>query len=408
MTVLVAQLGARRYYAVPRALHRRGLLERLVTDLCAETPLLRVLQASIPGPARTRKLASLFARRAEGLPNARIATLPAFALSPWQARRGGEALTDHWARRNCDFCREVVRRGFRGAQAVYAFNGAALEIFEAAKKRGLATVLDQTAAPWRWNSAMLREEVRRWPGWEDQPGELDASGLLSEREEREWDLADRVVCGSAFAAAALAEHGGPRDHLAVVPYAGDAAASGDGMARPARSGPLRVLFVGTLQLRKGVQYLHAAGQLLKGENIQIRLVGPSLLSAQAMKDIACHTEIVGAVARAEVDRHFAWADVLVLPTLSEGAANVCAEAIARGVPVITTANAGSAVEHGRNGLIVPVRDAVSLATAIARLAQDTTMRESLAQNCLRSRGGASFEVYAEALARVVTAPRRVG
>src|SRR5262245_42200438 len=142
MTVLVAQIGARRHYAVPRALYKRGLLDRLVTDLCAEQPLVRLLAASVPASARPHKLASLLARRVECGPASHIVSLPAFALAPWQARRKGEALTDHWARRNGAFCREVVRRGFLGADTVYAFNGAALEIFAAARAGGIATVLD--------------------------------------------------------------------------------------------------------------------------------------------------------------------------------------------------------------------------------------------------------------------------
>ena len=169
---------------------------------------------------------------------------------------------------------------------------------------------------------------------------------------------------------------------------------------------MRVLFVGTLQLRKGVQYLHAAARLLRGEGIEFRLVGPSLLSDHAATILSRDAEIVGAVTRAEVEGHYAWADVLVLPTLSEGSANVCAEAAARGIPVITTANAGSAVEHGRTGLIVPTRDGEALARALARLAQDAAMREHLAANCLRARRGLGLERYADELEKLVAPLRR--
>src|SRR5690606_26098982 len=157
-------------------------------------------------------------------------------------------------RRNAKFCRHVVRHGFGLADTVYAFNGAALEIFEAAKRKGLRTVLDQTAAPWRWNSRLLREERERWPGWEDRPAEIDESGRLSDREEAEWARADLIVCGSDFALAAVAAQGGPAQRCAVVAYPEIAAR--ESVVRKARAGgqsdELRILFAGTLQLRKGV------------------------------------------------------------------------------------------------------------------------------------------------------------
>jgi glycosyltransferase involved in cell wall biosynthesis len=398
MSVLVAQLGARRHYAVPRALNRRGLLERLVTDLAAEHVIWRWIKAAIPRAQRPLALEAILGRRVEDIPVSRITNLPLYALSPARQRRKGEAQTDYWARRNSAFCRAVTRRGFGAARAVYAFNGAALEIFEAAKARGLTTLLDQTAAPWRWNRRMLLEEALRWPGWEDEPGEIDVSGRLCEREEREWQLADRIICGSQFAADALLQSGGPCGRSLVVPYSGHAAPPLAAAAGKRRGdGGLRVLFVGTLQLRKGVQYLLDAARLLKGERIHIRLVGPSHLSREAMGKLSVEVEVAGPLPRSEIGRQYAWADVLVLPTLSEGSVNVCHEAMAAGLPVITTANAGSTIEHKRTGLIVPVRDAEALAGAIESLARDTAMREVMSANCLEAGKGFAFESYAENL-----------
>jgi glycosyltransferase involved in cell wall biosynthesis len=407
VSVLVAQIGARRHYAVPRALHRRGLLDRLVTDMCSEHALWRSLEAIVPRSMRPRALESLLGRRVAGVPEPRITNLPLFALSPAQKRRSGEALADYWARRNRAFCRDVAGHGFGEARAVYAFNGAALEIFEAAKAQGLATLLDQTAAPWRWNKTMLIEEALRWPGWEDRPAELDVSDALAEREEREWQLADAVICGSAFAAGAVAESRGPEERCAVVPYADHALGAGSRAPAKARPGaPLRVLFVGTLQLRKGVQYLLEAARLLKGKRVCIRLVGPSLLSDNAMRQISAEAEAVGAVARSEVGRHYAWADVLVLPTLSEGSANVCLEAASHGVPVITTPNAGSTIEHGRTGLIIPARDGLALAEAIALLNHDVELRRALAVPPMARHPADALDSYGRALGACLEAATR--
>jgi glycosyltransferase involved in cell wall biosynthesis len=405
VTVLVAQIGARRHYAVPRALNRRGLLDRLVTDLAAEHVIWRWIKAAIPRAQRPLALEAMLGRRVEDIPVSRITNLPLYALSPARQRRKGEAQTDYWARRNGAFCRAVTRRGFGAARAVYAFNGAALEIFEAAKARGLTTLLDQTAAPWRWNTRMLLEEARRWPGWEDKPREIDVSGRLSEREEREWQFADRIICGSQFAADALLQTGAPCGRSLVVPYSGHAQlASADDAGKRRVDGGLRVLFVGTLQLRKGVQYLADAARLLKGERIHIRLVGPSHLSREAMRRLGVEVEVAGPLPRSEIGRQYAWADVLVLPTLSEGSVNVCHEAMAAGLPVITTANAGSAVRHGDNGLIIPARDAVALADAIVTLAHDGAMRQAMAANSRAAALRGTIDTYARRLEAALAVP----
>jgi glycosyltransferase involved in cell wall biosynthesis len=394
---LVAQLGARRHYAVPRAFYSLGRLERLVTDLAAEGAGWRRLEAFVPRTLRRGALAALLARRVDGVPASRIVSLPAFALSQWQRRRPGESQPEHWARRNAAFCRLVARRGFGAAKAVYAFNGAALEIFRAAKAQGLRTVLDQASAPERWYRAMLREEAARWPGWEESASGLDRAGALIAREEEEWQLADRIVCGSAFVSGLLAESGVAPRKCAVVPYGGYRLAD-RGKGLHLRRGRLRVLFVGRLQLGKGLPYLLEAARLLARAPAEIRLVGPSQLSARALMELGTVMELAGPATRDEVTQHYAWADALVLPTLSEGSANVVYEAMAAGLTVVTTPNAGSVIRDGRDGLIVPARDHEALAAAMLRLASDRELCLALGHAARETIARQSFVHYAARLA----------
>jgi glycosyltransferase involved in cell wall biosynthesis len=137
---------------------------------------------------------------------------------------------------------------------------------------------------------------------------------------------------------------------------------------------VKILFVGTLQLRKGIQYLLEAKRLLRTDSITIRLVGPSQLSEMALRQLRREVEVVGPVPRSELASHYDWADIFVLPTLSEGAANVCHEAMAAGLPVITTPNAGSIVRDGLDGHIVPIRNAAALCEAIEDLTSNVACR----------------------------------
>ena len=74
---------------------------------------------------------------------------------------------------------------------------------------------------------------------------------------------------------------------------------------------------------------------------------------------------------------FATADVFVLPTLAEGSAGVVYEALALGLPVITTRAAGSVIRDGVDGIIVPERDPVALANSIEAVIENRELRSRL-------------------------------
>jgi glycosyltransferase involved in cell wall biosynthesis len=223
---------------------------------------------------------------------------------------------------------------------VYAFNGAALEIFQHARARGMRCVLDQTAAPWRYNTQLLSREQARWPGWEDCPADMDPDGHMTEREEAEWELADRIICGSPFVVEAMRDVGGPVAKCHVVQYPMPDRPTRRPTDGGSLEGPLRVLFVGTLQLRKGIQYVWETVNHVSRDDFAFRAVGTSDLTLQAEASVRSRIDWRGKAGINQVWEHYHWADVLLLPTLSEGSANVCWEAATTCTRVITTAAAG--------------------------------------------------------------------
>jgi glycosyltransferase involved in cell wall biosynthesis len=74
---------------------------------------------------------------------------------------------------------------------------------------------------------------------------------------------------------------------------------------------------------------------------------------------------------------FLRADVFVLPSLAEGSASVIFEALAAGVPVVTTHASGSVITDGVEGLIVPERDSGAIALALKRIVRDRVVRDSM-------------------------------
>jgi glycosyltransferase involved in cell wall biosynthesis len=370
--ILVAMLGARRDYAIPRILEMAGWLGTFCTDLVRSN-------AGVTQP-RTRQYPLFGLAR---VVRSRWATTPARRVHAYLA----------WNRK---FCRLVAAGGLGNSTAVYAFNAAGLEIFEAAQERGLGTLLDQTAAPWSIEEPLVEEERRQWPGWEFEGTKRADWQPLADRETAEWAMSDLVICGSEYVARSVAAASGRPVKTAVVPYGVDPARF-QAAPRPKRDQPLRVLFAGTVQLRKGIPYLADAARQLKSAPVQFRAVGPIRVSADAARSIGEHVTLAGPVPRSQIQHEYDGADVLVLPSLSEGSANVCYEALACGLPVITTPNAGSVVRDGVDGFIVPIRSAEAIAAKLERLAADRDLLATLSRNAAERALEFTQRSYAERL-----------
>src|SRR5439155_25416078 len=81
--------------------------------------------------------------------------------------------------------------------------------------------------------------------------------------------------------------------------------------------------------------------------------------------------------RNESHHSYKKSDVFMLPTLFEVSALSVLVALASGLPVVTTPNAGSVVRDGVDGFVVPIRDAEALADRIERLYGDPALRREV-------------------------------
>jgi hypothetical protein len=403
LRIAVAQLGSRRHYAVPQILNAAGLLDTFYTDLYSGAGWPARLVHSLPQSIRPGPLRRLAGRIAD-LPPERVRQFPAFGVARRMRALGrnspsGTRQTQLAANRR--FGQLVAAQDLGTSNAVYVFNGAGLEILQAALRRGMHTILDQTSAPVEFEEQLAREERDCWPRWESGTTPETIWRPFADREREEWQLARQVICGS--------EH--IRDLVTAVVPAGTTVESLSygidttrfhGRIRRPTTGPLRVLFVGHLRLLKGMQYLAAATRLLTAGQVQVRMVGQSKLSALAEQELARSVELCGPVPRTMIGSQYDWADVFVLPTLSEGSAVVCYEALAAGLPVVTTPHAGSVVRDGVEGFIVPIRSSESLAERLAYLAENRQALEEMSQRALARSREFMIRDYARRLVLAIT------
>lgn len=393
------------YYAVPRILHAAAMLARFHTDLVAVRgwPLLiRGWAAHGLWNGAARRMAL---RVPEGIPAGKITHWPLFAIE-YHLRQGRAESPDEltaahlWAGR--EFCRRIIRHGLGDATGVYTFNSAGLELLEHARQRGLFCVMEQTIAPAAIEDRLLTEEQSAFSGWEQPHSASPYRVEFVARERAEWECAALILCGSEFVRRGIAQSGGPVERCSVVPYGVDLPTAPLQKERGAR---LRVLIAGGVGLRKGAPYVLEAARALR-RVAEFRWCGGLSVLPGAARRLAEYVDLRGPVPRPLMAEHYAWADVFLLASICEGSATVCYEALAAGLPVITTPNAGSVVRDGIEGFIVPIRDPDAIVERLERLALDRELLETMSYQAAQRAQEFTIEKYGERLIRALQAAWR--
>ena len=411
MKWICSQIGAREHYAVPRVLHRAGKLECLYTDLWAGT-MWQAMGSFLGRPI------VLGGRHHKDLSDARVESFDVTTLV--DSVFGGDLKKNpyNWFLYvGRDFGESVVE-SFRRKKGVnwkettfFGYDTGFLEPAEWVKARGGKSIVCQMD-PSRFEVDLVKEEEKLWPGWAKRLSTVPEAYF--QRREEEWEVADLVMVNSEWSKRALIQQGVPEHKLVVVPLAYEApkvegresslpeetrqTAEGSPKGRHGFVGarcrqtrdegswnafnsstlqpfneqnPMRVLFLGQVILRKGIQYLIETAKMMQAEEVQFDIVGPIGISEEAVKSAPPNMNFHGPISRDRAPEFFGNANLFVLPTLSDGFALTQLEAMAYGLPVIATPNCGEVVSNGVDGMIVPTRDAAALAEAIRSLIQDS-------------------------------------
>jgi glycosyltransferase involved in cell wall biosynthesis len=246
----------------------------------------------------------------------------------------------------------------------YFFTQIAQESLTEARTRGARTILDNPTGHIRTFRETLCREAARWTGW---PYLSHPNEAMVRRVEDEYRLADRIRVSSQWAKRSLVDRGIDEAKVFVVPQAVDLGRFVPVM-RPRPKGPLRLVFVGSFSLGKGFQYLLRAMTRVGAAHVSLEMVG-------ATGDVWCHRLLNRLKTGLDVihvpgDPLAAYhrGELFVLPTLHDGFGLVVAEAMACGLPVLTTDACGAAewITDGESGWVLPAGNEDSLATALDR------------------------------------------
>jgi glycosyltransferase involved in cell wall biosynthesis len=390
--VLVANAGTLHVFHAARELRRHGLLKRCATSLYFRDDTVQWLPALV----RNRVLRSTANRRCAALDGV-VATMPSGEIVCLVAGRLGLGGPKWLEWRNRRFCRWAARRCLDGVRLVWAFDTSSFELFVEAKRRGIRCVLDMSIAHPALGNRITEEYARGRPELA-RCLESAVPANAMHRRRAEIDLADQVIVGSSVVRDSLLEQGVPAEKISVIPYGVDV----DRFHPPAadgspRSAGVRFLFVGWFSARKGVYDLLDAW----AHSGLVRTGAELWLAGGEKSDLTCHggdmpagASILGRLPHSALHDVYRSADVFVFPSLFEGSARVILEALASGLPVITTPTACDQhwVVDGHNGFVVPIGEPRLVADRMQRLVDDGDLRRKMA---IRARIVASRYTWSE-------------
>lgn len=286
-------------------------------------------------------------------------------------------------------------------RVVLAESGFAWESFAAARRSraGTHTILSRGNGPLRATAPIVDEERVRC-GLEPLP----RSSLSLWRDEQEARLADTVLVFSRASARHFAATGRAAESIRVIPLGMDA-------ERPrvrTNRDRLRVLFLATDPIRKGIRILFEAWAALRPKNAElVCLVDQDVLrSKPLLRHLVLHPsiEVRPLVPHRELRDVYASIDLQVLPSLEDGWAVAIAEGMGFGKPAIVSTETGIAdvLTHGEDALVVPAGSVTALRDALALACDDPSRLERMGEAAFATAERRPWRDFEEAVADFVS------
>lgn len=252
-----------------------------------------------------------------------------------------------------DWVMRVMKRECRrpAVSAVHSYEDCSLWQFEEAKQLGKLCVYDMPIGYYPAWEEKQRHLAKRYAEWLPTGGLPSSRYVRPSQKKREMELADLVLAPSTFVIETIKQFN-PYKQSALAMYGVDLE-----FWKPSEDSrterPLVFLYAGQISIRKGTPVLLEAWQKAGIKDAQLHLVGQWALAPQLKAALPPGVRVVEPCAPGELRRHYQAADVFVFPSFFEGFGLVILEALACGLPVITTeATAGVDILDEQTGHVV--------------------------------------------------------
>jgi starch synthase len=306
--------------------------------------------------------------------------------------------------RDCKFDRYMAKKipNLEG-DIFWGFQGSCFDSLISAKESGKLAIYELPSAYVLAMQSILEEERELHPDWSDSFAQLNLSDDYLNRLNDEPRIADKVIAPSTFCKNTLIK-GGIDDSKISTLFLGVEIENIPFIETGNQNRPLRILYVGRISQAKGIVYLLDAIKEFKTSEVQLTLLGYVHGSGHGLKKYKDLFQLQPSISQNELFKRYHEYDVLVFPSVFEGFGFVIIEALAVGLPVITTANTvgPDVIEHDKNGYIVPIRDSNAIAECIRILLNKSN--DEFKQMRIYSRQSAmrfTWDKYKERLSSVI-------
>lgn len=277
----------------------------------------------------------------------------------------------------------VGKIGNPGTGKVFiGWSGMSLRTMRRAKADGKITVIERGSSHIQYQDNILHEEFNKFGI------DFHVDQRTIEKELIEYEEADYISIPSTFVKNSFLEMGVPEEKLVQNPYGTSSHFKKVEVDR--KGDKFRILYMGSLLIRKGLIYLFEALKKLDIPKNKLEILFVGKVDDEIKPTIEKYKQdnwnFLGHVNHYELPNYISSCDVAVQPSLEEGLSMVMPQMMGCGVPVIATTNTGGedVIEDGKTGFIVPIRQPEAIAEKIQLLFENP---EKLAE--MKSAAGAT-------------------
>jgi starch synthase len=298
------------------------------------------------------------------LPRSRFPTLPvarvhSFVFPEIVFRLAGKLGFSDWGDlfKIEHFGRELAAALAQGepADLFIGWSSFSLETIRHRNSQNLTSILVRDSCHITHQTEALKREYAKWGGT------LPDRGRCVVRELEEYALATRVWVPSPLARRTFIEQGADPFRVDVVELGADLSVFRPA-AKLAPAKPLRVVYFGSLSIRKGIPYLLEATKKFAKSDLELLLIGSVEPACAAILAKHTHFTHLPAQRQEKLSDIISAYHVAVLPSIEDGFGLVVPQAMAAGLIPVVSRGCGAVelIRDGQNGFSVPVADSRSL------------------------------------------------
>jgi len=358
MKISIVVGGRWHAFDLARELQKSGSLHRLITNY----PKFKTRQWEIPDDKVVSLPASLF-------------------LGKLAYKVGKNSLSRRYQYFLHRMFSQAAAKHLEGSDLVHGWSSFSLPALKWAKEHDVPFLLERSSSHMQVQCQLLKEEYSSlgltWASTHPK---------VVEQELQEYDLATSVAVPSLFVKRSFLDQGFPEKRLIHNPFGTNLESFFPGEKK---DGTFRVIYAGSLSVRKGIHHLIEAFNEADLSNSELYLLGGSTSETPLLlKDADERVKRIGHVPQSTLVKYYQNSSVFVMASLEEGLAYVQAQAMASGLPLICTTNTGgedllrlsgepTRLEDGIDeypaGYLVPIRDTQAISRCLNCLAQDSQL-----------------------------------